>query len=192
MILIALILIILGLIGFYTITMRKNGYTFNIFYDDHYSHLSGGPWIPRLYTENKLRFIVDFDETCLYELHGKDRWDINKLYGYSEGDHRQNSARIGWRGIDGYIQLFAYYTIDGKDHWESLGKYNPGDFIICEISQDLGHYYFKVESTHGNMFTKTPRTLYPPNGWFKYILRPYFGGNQRAPRDIQIKIQEIW
>ena len=57
---------------------------------------------------------VYFFPNCTYQL--SENYDqVNKLYGFSEGFHHWNSARTGWRCVDGEnIELLAYSYINGK------------------------------------------------------------------------------
>ena len=58
-----------------------------------------------------MNFIAKFDNTAIYPAVITDynhAYDMNKLYGFSEGFNNQyNSARIGWRWLNGELQLFA-------------------------------------------------------------------------------------
>lgn len=188
MLTIATILIFLGLIGLYIRGGRVSGYTFDLDYDSHYSTLRNHIWIPRFHNrDTPLRFTVWMHNSCLYEIHGSDRDDINKLYGYSEGDHRQNSIRIGWRGIDNFIEYFVYWTIDGIDYSKSLGRFDPEELHTFDIRQTKDLYIVRFNGVD----RLVPRGQNIKHGWFSYILRPYFGGNQTAPKNMYIEINEL-
>ena len=181
---------IIYLIKFYSHSVKNAGYTFDIEYGKHFADLRHHIWIPRFHNTSKpLKFNVIFNSSCLYDLHGDDKYDVNKLYGYSEGDHRQNSIRVGWRGINGYIEVFAYYTIDGVDSNDeiSLGKFEPEELIQFRITKTNSLYHIKVN----NYITAVKRGSNIKHGWFSYILKPYFGGNETAGHNMSIKIFEL-
>lgn len=51
-----------------------------------------------------------FDQNCLYDISTDDKWDINKLFGFSTSySHMTQSARVGWRCTDNEnIELVTY------------------------------------------------------------------------------------
>jgi hypothetical protein len=64
-----------------------------------------------------MNFVAKFDSTAIYPAVITDynhAYDANKLWGFSEGFNNQyNSARIGWRWLNGQLQLLAYVYVKG-------------------------------------------------------------------------------
>lgn len=139
-----------------------------------------------------MQCVVNFDSTCAYELGGYDQFDINKLVGFSSGfDHHMDSARFGWRYSNSKIELIAYCYVNNRRICESICKIELNKNTLISI-EDIGDFYdFKV-ITHVNRFHKRI-SKNTRSGKFKKGLKlwPYFGGNQTAPHDIQIKL-EFW
>ena len=56
-----------------------------------------------------------FTDSCLFDLHDEDQWDVNKLFGFSIGYHHKTSFRFGWRPkLDsGRIEIVGYEYNDG-------------------------------------------------------------------------------
>ena len=142
-----------------------------------------------------MNFVAKFDSTALYPAVITDynhAYDVNKLYGFSEGFNNQyNSARIGWRWLDGNLQLFAYVYAKGILLRDPI-SYNPpfiksveiGKEINCSIAISGGTYIFTVDG----VTVTTPRgtTSGKYSGYQQY---PYFGGTLTAPHLINIYIK---
>jgi hypothetical protein len=142
-----------------------------------------------------MNFIAKFDSTAIYPAVITDynhAYDINKLYGFSEGFNNQyNSARIGWRWLNGELQLFAYVYVKGTLLRDPV-SYDPpfiksveiGKEINCSITISGGNYIFAVDG----VTVTTPRGT--TSGKFTgYQQYPYFGGNLAAPHLINIYVK---
>jgi hypothetical protein len=136
---------------------------------------------------NRLQFDVIFDSTAIYStLDPVNQYDINKLYGFSEGiNHQYNSARMGWRWSSDSLRLFGYVYNNGTRISEEISTISIGDTIPCSIQVIDSTYQFKV----GNKQIQLSRTAVgdSANG---YQLYPYFGGDELSPQLIRIKIKE--
>lgn len=142
-----------------------------------------------------MNFIAKFDSTAIYPPVITDynhAYDVNKLYGFSEGLNNQyNSARIGWRWLNGKLELFAYVYVKGTLLRDPV-SYDPpfiksvaiGAEVNCSIALSGSNYIFTVDG----VTVKTPRgssaTKY--SGYQQY---PYFGGTLTAPHLINIYIK---
>jgi len=135
-----------------------------------------------------------FNSTCRYRIPDEDQADINKLGGLGYGfNHHENSFRIGWRWNikTKRIELFAYCYIDGERDYTII--YDCSD--TARLKFDIRRVWFTegykwVIHINENMITcmryvAAPQRL--PDYGFK--LYPYFGGNQAAPHDIEIKLE---
>lgn len=136
-----------------------------------------------------LSFYAKFDESAIYQ--SKDpvnQLDINKLYGFSECNqqHQKNSARFGWRWLSGQIEIMAYVYNDGQNSWKHVGYVNPGEKHLYTIRIVEDKYEFLLDGNSVMM----DRTSKCDIGFF-YKLYPYFGGDETAPHDIRIWIEDI-
>ncbi len=133
---------------------------------------------------------VYFQSNCIYKL--TENYDqINKLYGFSEGFHHWNSARIGWRCVDGKkIELLAYAYIDGVRITKSMAKVSPESWILCNIQNQSSKYVFKVVTINQNVTISLDKGkksfLYSFFKLFMYRLYPYFGGKISAPNNMNL------
>ena len=142
-----------------------------------------------------MNFIAKFDSTAIYPAVITDynhAYDVNKLYGFSEGFNNQyNSARIGWRWLDGQLQLFAYVYVKGTLLRDPV-SYDPpfiksvsiGAEVNCSIAVSGSNYIFTVDGIVVKTARGTSVTKY--QGYQQY---PYFGGTLTAPHLTNIYIK---
>jgi hypothetical protein len=140
--------------------------------------------------KDHISFSAKFNSNCLYDLHNVDNWDANKLYGISTSyNHMIQSARIGWRCLDGKnIEILTFVHDEHKFlNPEVLGTVAPDEWFDCKIvvkEYSFVFYFTKNKTTNIIVAPKQSK------GWkFKYKLYPYFGGNETAPHDMNIYIK---
>ncbi len=135
-----------------------------------------------------LVFEATFDDSAVYETQDPaNQSDINKLYGFSDcgSHHQQNSARFGWRWFDGALQILAYTYADGTRSHALVGVVDFDVVGQYRIDVDGAEYVFTLD---GNPQVRMPRGC-AGNGGIKYRLWPYFGGDETAPHEITIHIE---
>ena len=145
--------------------------------------------LPCFTTSNSISFEVAFTESCKYDLFDNDQLDINKLFGLSDcwSYHHRHSARIGWRwseDIDRF-EVFAYWYNHKIWHgfqFELIAELLPYENQKFKIVLDSYKYRFYVGDTD---ILNVPRSKGCKHG-LKYMLFPYFGGNETAPHDMTI------
>lgn len=149
------------------------------------SHVSG----------TSMNFVAKFDSTAIYPAVITDynhAYDVNKLWGFSEGFSNQyNSARIGWRWLNGQLQLFAYVYVKGTLLRDPI-SYDPpfiksvniGSEVNCSIAVSGSKYIFTVDGVVVQTARGTTSSTY--SGYQQY---PYFGGTLTAPHLINIYIK---
>lgn len=142
-----------------------------------------------------MSFVAKFDSTAIYPAVITDynhAYDVNKLWGFSEGLNNQyNSARIGWRWLNGELQLFAYVYLNGTLLRDPV-SYDPpfiksiaiGAEVNCSISVSGNNYIFTVDGVTVKTARGTSTSKY--QGYQQY---PYFGGSLTAPHLITIYIK---
>lgn len=157
---------------------------YNIAAGGHYCNLSA---ITPVNT-TQMRFKVKFDSTAIYTtLDPLNQYDINKLYGFSEGyDPHLNSARIGWSYNAGKLRLYAYAYNNGQRISQEICPVNVFETITCAIAVQTNKYIFSVNEIQ----VQLTRALTEPIA-SGYQLFPYFGGDETAPHDIRIWIQQL-
>lgn len=135
-----------------------------------------------------ITFDVVFDSTAIYTTNDPiNQWDVNKLFGVSDGGlHIKNSARFGWRWVDGKLELMAFTHLNGLFYFEKITNIDIGKQYTCYL--ELGDDY-----TFTCIGGATPVTIRMKR-WrnvsgSRYYLWPYFGGDETAPHDINIKIK---
>ncbi len=160
----------------------KNMKSYKIKKGKHSSGLHFGPFFT-----NKISFSAEFSESCIYNLGNSDQFDINKLIGFSNGFHHKNSARIGWRAKGEQIEIVTYCYVDGvRIREEIMGLVAPGEKFFCVIKEigDLWVLQFQSLSHFSKFYVKRGKQTF-----WGYKLYPYFGGNNVAPHNMEIKIQ---
>lgn len=136
----------------------------------------------------ELRFAVRFDSSAVYTTKDpENQYDVNKLYGFSDNgaSHHQFSARIGWRWSDQALRLFGYTYNTGRFAFEEIAAVSIGEVHECSIVVAGSSYIFTV---NGKSITM-PR-LSEGTSASGYRLYPYFGGDEAAPHEIHIWINE--
>jgi hypothetical protein len=138
---------------------------------------------------SRLAFKVKFDSSAIYTTSkASNQDDINKLFGFSDNNasHHEYSARFGWRWSDNALRLFAYDYNSGVMSFKELGTVEIGRENSCSITVSGNKYIFNLNGAE----TVMPRasTTSEAEG---YQLYPYFGGDELAPHNISIWIEEL-
>jgi hypothetical protein len=140
-------------------------------------------------SKNELKFNAVFDSSAIYTvIDPKNAKDINKLYGFSDcgTHHLVNSARIGWRWYNNELELLAYVHLGGVIQPGVIITTLPLRTIAkCRITCLADVYEFEV---NGNI-VQVPRGC--SGSYTRYKLNPYFGGDETAPHEIKIAINEL-
>lgn len=131
-----------------------------------------------------------FDNTCIYDLEGADKYDINKLFGLYFGGPK-NSARFGWNSNGGRIDIYAYLHNDGAVESKKLLDCMPNERVDLTLKVTDTDYEFTAAKKSGERARmKFPRKK-AWNHFFTYRGYPYFGGNQTAPHDMRLEVTYI-
>lgn len=137
---------------------------------------------------DKLKFKALFDSSAIYQT-GKpeNQGDINKLFGTSDCSsyHHTNSARFGWRWYENQLEIWAYAYVDGERKMSIIDTVALNKFNEYEIRFEESRYVFRLNDKEVEM----PRSCQKEAKGYK--LFPYFGGDEAAPNDISIWIEEL-
>lgn len=147
-----------------------------------------------------LRYEVEFTESCRYRFGTEDDADVNKLFGIAfitwgsfwfviknlfkgkfKALHHYNSIRRGWRPdmLSGRIEMIDYRYVNGER------------IIQYSYSIDVNQKYSVSLKKIGDLWLLDGVLYKAPNTLLCYELRPYFGGNNPAPHDMEIKMKRI-
>lgn len=110
---------------------------------------------------------------------------ISKIWGYSDAlHHHKNSMRIGVMQSKESDQLifFAYYYQDSERGWTEIGRGYAGYQYEAEIRFTDDYYIVRFE-------TNTVYIERKGKGKKGYTLKPYYGGQDPAPREMTFKIE---
>lgn len=135
-----------------------------------------------------VRFSAIFDESAIYQtLSEVNQHDINKLIGFSDcnAHHHESSARFGWRWLDDQLEIHTYTYLNGERYSEYIGTIELNKAYDFTLSLGKERYRFEVSGYDPVEVKRESKCNY---GVY-YKLFPYFGGNEVAPHDINIKIK---
>ena len=138
---------------------------------------------------NTLFFEATFNESAIYKtIDPSNQSDINKLFGFSDctEPHHENSARFGWCWLDDQLKIFTYCYKDGQPHYQYLTTVNLNQTYKYSIIISSSEYIFECNG----IIKRIPRGC-NQNYTGRYYLFPYFGGDEKAPHDITIRIKEL-
>lgn len=138
------------------------------------------------FNSDTISFIAIFDSSCIYKtIDTNNQYDINKLFGFSDcnSHHLVNSARVGWRWSNDSLRLFAFVHYNRNILYKEMTTAQIAIPVTCMIVCDGNDYVFTINNTHAVM----PRYC-NQKGLGHYLLYPYFGGDEKSPHNIFIKI----
>jgi len=155
----------------------------------HYPYLIpiGFPFCVRKDDTNYRSAQFMFTDSCMFDLHDEDQWDVNKLFGFSIGHHQKRSSfRFGWRPIlsENLIEIVAYEYHDGVRQKTmpicrvELNEWHK--FTVSYNNNNNKSFYFVNRETFMNKVNLKKKS------GLGYTLGVYFGGNEKAPQDITI------
>lgn len=132
---------------------------------------------------------ITFTESCTYDLKNEDQADINKLVGIGYfPSHHTNSVRFGWRYIvdKGVIEIMAYWYSNKERKWDHVCFVSLEKEYLYILNITTGLHTLSVYDGKDIVGDFTIDDVESKK--YGYLLRPYFGGNQKAPYDMTIKI----
>lgn len=139
-------------------------------------------WPPYFCFGYKLKGAFAFKGNFSYNSNG----DTNKLIGLSDGfKHHKNSIRIGWRydAKTDKVELSAITYVNGNRQIDQLFKVNTYTKIDFEITIKKDRYELIINESYC-IFNRVSKWFLP-----RLILKPYFGGKNKAPKDFEIVVR---
>jgi len=138
--------------------------------------------------ETSFNIQVKFNKSSIYTSQfPENQLDVNKLWGVSDcgTNHSKNSIRFGWRWDlnQNQIEILMYRRLSSEFSFKSLGYINIGDINYMSLNITSSHYYMNLNGIEDSMSRNCS------NPCRRYFLYPYFGGDEKAPHNITIKIK---
>lgn len=125
------------------------------------------------------------------EIPKADRQDVNKIWGFSCGwNHHKNSIRIGWYAISARkVAIVAYAYVNGERIVKHISNftYENGFRIKVKVEYKYGIEAYMVTLMNDSL---SPAVFINLKKRMGYMLNPYFGGNNGAVRDFEIRVIE--
>lgn len=156
---------------------------FKIKKGNHYS----GLYIDKI-NSNTINVDVLFDSTCIYDLKDSiQQQDVNKLIGFSSCGslHHVNSARFGWRWFNDRLEIFSYCCVNKVRKMEYITSVSINEWHNYQIIDHENKYEFILDRLSSYVIKDSCKEN------SRYLLKPFFGGNLKAPQDINIKIKNL-
>lgn len=171
-------------------------------------HQRGAPllWDVWFTPNPKIHYDIVFGDNCNYNLDGSpdtmegDDFDTNKLIGFGFLNfnkfppHHYESVRVGWEWNPGTlcIDLYAYWYDRGERKENYLLSVRRG--LPLEVIMSASYDYYNITIIYNYSPEKKTvnypikRTKHYP---ISYLLGPYFGGNRKAPHNMDIFITKL-
>ena len=138
---------------------------------------------------------VCFYSSCKYDLNGiEDDADVNKLFGFGfYPGHQKHSARFGWFYDNDAerIVLMAYCYVNGKRVSEYICEVQTNRIYYLKIITGANSYSFWVKDEQMDLLAVETIFHDGKRRWFGYNLGLFFGGNNKAPHKMKIKIEYV-
>lgn len=141
-------------------------------------------WLPRFTFKNEIKFEFEFIGNQEYSIDTQE--DTNKIIGLSDNwHHHKDSFRLGWRWNNG-VELMSDVYIGGKRVIESICFIETDTVYKGYLDMSGDNYNIII---HGNKLTIN-KSYSRTSTWgtIRYFLFPYFGGKNKAPKEIKIRI----
>ena len=155
--------------------------------NSHYSSI-----IPKIVCKNYIKGTITFLNDVEYQI--TRQGDTNKLIGLSDNwSHHKDSIRLGWRYYKGKRQIMTIAYVKGKRSISYLCDFEVGveyHFLIY-ISNSIYFVEFRKYEPFVFFEPELYKSIYRQSTW-KYprlLLKPYFGGKEKAPKEFKIKIE---
>jgi hypothetical protein len=155
-----------------------------------------------IFGNQELHYKVRFTTSCRYTLPTEDQADINKLIGIGYLNsiplkglkpvpfHHCNSVRFGWHydpAMDNIV-LWAYWYAHKERKYKEICRVGIGEEVGVHLTRKDKHHTLTVTSSSSVIGVAHVPV---PTSAVSYLLRPFFGGNNPAPHDIEIDITDI-
>lgn len=170
------IILLFGLLSFYGCSKAQSPIK-------KYTIKKGGQYsdTPHKIVGNAVSYQIMFDSTAIYKIDSINQYDINKLFGMSACNslHHDNSARFGWRYVNGQLEIHAYIYDMTKRFSQVIDTVKIGEWNKYQIINNGDQYVFTLKN---NIFIYNKSNKCKSK--YNIALWPYFGGNIKAPHEM--------
>ena len=131
---------------------------------------------------------IEFDSSAIYKcVDSLNQYDINKLIGWSDcgTDHLENSIRFGWRWLNDSLEILWFRHLNGNFEFEKITSVETNEVIYLDLELKDDKYILGVNG----VVVEVDRPC--TQDFKRYYLYPYFGGDERAPHNIKIKLKGV-
>lgn len=113
---------------------------------------------------------------------------INKIFGLAFPFVHKNSARFGFKYIDGKFNIYAYSYVDGERKEELMYKADVDEQLILSIFVHKDKVVYQIEPANEQevIYEELLKT-----NWFSVELGAYWGGKPEAPQFIAFESKKI-
>lgn len=142
----------------------------------------------RMFNTDKIEVDVKFNPCAVYQtVDPVQQHSINKLIGFSDfgAHHHQHSARFGWKWINEQMEVHAYCYVNGERKEAFVGVAEIGKYHHLELHLQEDKYVFFMDNLPAVEIERANQS----NSGNRYMLWPYFGGQETAPHDILIQMK---
>lgn len=141
-------------------------------------------WFFRFTFKNKISGTIKFLGNVSYYINKQK--DSNKIIGLSDNwHHHKDSARLGWR-YDPTRKEIEIMTITYKK-----GRIFINHLCYCKDNEDYSYEIIINKKSYiyrfGTDISIVPRLS--KWNWVRYTCFPYFGGTEKSPKNIYIKVE---
>lgn len=134
--------------------------------------------LPELVLKNTIKGFVLFNGDFSYKIDKQE--DTNKLFGFSDGwHHHQDSIRLGWRYYNDELEIMTITYSNGKRNIKHL-TYIESNTTYSFSIQIKGNEYIVNFGSSETIINRTSKWVF-----LRYVLKPYFGGSTKAPKDFK-------
>jgi len=165
---------------------------FTIKQGEHYSNKRLWIWLNKRNNRKKIIYSVVLDENCWYNENVVSYSGWNKIFGFGAWYHHNDSARFVWKPDyenKGKLIIASYVYKNGDwsaTEFSNIYVNNAKTMSIQSIKSPLPNssgYLFKCGIDE--IFIKHPNPVNDKKLW------PYFGGYDRAYKDMNITLNKI-
>ena len=116
---------------------------------------------------------------------------MNKLKGFSDCGHLHHvdSARFGWEWYQNQLLIYGYTYVNSVMKFTVMAAVPLNVDVNYDIKATDAGYVFTV-SYPGFQNTMTMPRGCTGDGGLRYLLEPYFGGDETAPHNVMIRITD--
>lgn len=146
------------------------------------NHRAG--WFFKLTRKNRISGTIKFLGDVSYYISLQK--DTNKIVGLSDNwHHHKDSVRLGWRWniIERKIEIMSIIYCRGKRTIKHLCFTEDNEDKEFEIMINKNNYILRFDTT---IYIAPRRSKW---SWIRYHLWPFFGGKEKAPKNIYIKLE---